>query len=189
MDHREPDGARPHDERRLARLQSRPADGMGADAQRLHERELLEGERLGPVELAQGNLDDLPHPPVHVDAEHFELRAAVGPAPAAGDAPAAFQVGLHGAAVAGLQAHVHRVGRRDQLRAQLVPQDARVGEEGLVAFEGVEVGAADPDAADAHQRLVRPRRAGRWAVGEDEPARLLEDDLLHATAPEVEAGP
>ena len=131
------------------------------------------------MELARGHLDELPHPPVHVDAEDLEPCAAVAPAAPAGDAPSAFHVGLEGAAVAGPQARATR-GRLEQLHAQLVAEDARVGEKRLVALDRVEIGAADADPPDADQGLLGSERPRRRTVGGDEPARLLEHDLLHA---------
>ena len=43
---------------------------------------------------------------------------------------------------------------------QFVPQNSWVAEKGLRAFEGMEIGAADADGQDAHQRLARPGSRG-----------------------------
>src|SRR5947208_336669 len=64
------------------------------------------------------------------------------------------------------------------LDAEFVAQHTRVVEEGLPTSEGVQVGAADADASDAHQRV-----AG-WGCrcvngGRDEAPRLGERDLQH----------
>ncbi len=78
----------------------------------------------------------------------------------------AAHIGLDGAAVA----HFERRGGMirpastgsdlQHFNAQLVAQDAGIGKKGLPAGEGVQIGAADADAADAHQHLARrgPRR-------------------------------
>lgn len=76
---------------------------MRADAERLDERELLEGELRGGVELVRRHGDELTHAAIGVDAEALELHAAVGLAVPAGDALAAGEVRLDGAEVAGLQ--------------------------------------------------------------------------------------
>ena len=65
-------------------LESGPIDGMATDGQRLHQRELLEGEGAGDVQLAGRHQEAGPEPAVAVDAESLVFLAAIGVAAAAG---------------------------------------------------------------------------------------------------------
>jgi hypothetical protein len=53
---------------------------------------------------------------------------------------------------------------RYDLAPQLVAQDARIGEKGLLAPKGVEIRAAHADPADADQRLAGSGRRRRFQV-------------------------
>src|SRR5205085_2501004 len=88
---------------RFIALELRSLDGVASDRQRLHERKLLEGERVGSVQLVRGNENALAHAAVDVYAEDLEIDTAVAFAAAAGDAAAAIEIRLDGAAVAGAQ--------------------------------------------------------------------------------------
>ena len=70
-------------------------------------------------------------------------------------------------------------GDLDDLDAQLVSEDARIGEERLVALVGVQVGAADADAVHAHQRFAGPRGTRDRPIDDRELPRLVENDRLH----------
>ena len=67
-----------------------------ADAERLDQRELLEGELLRDVQLAGGDGEQRPQAAVAVDAERLVVLAAVGVAAAAGVALLAVDVRLDG---------------------------------------------------------------------------------------------
>src|SRR5438132_12495538 len=127
------------------------------------------------MEFRGGHGDHLAHPAVRVHAEALEGHAAVRLAPAAGDAVAAGEIRLTRASVP--DRHARRpLPERDDLDAQLVAHDAREGEEGLVAPEGVDIRPADTDAMHAHERLTGRRRF-RWrCLPVGEMARFIEDD-------------
>src|SRR5712691_7090275 len=89
--------------------------------------------------------DQLAHAAVRMNAEHLEPHAAVRLSNTARNAGAAAQVRFDGAPIAGPDP-LGIAGDLDDLDPQLVPEDARIDEERLVALVGVQVGAADPDA-------------------------------------------
>ena len=64
------------------RFQGRTVDRMAADGQRFHERELLEAELAGNVQLAGGHQKPRPQAAVAVDAERLMFFAAIGVAAA-----------------------------------------------------------------------------------------------------------
>src|SRR5262245_17929709 len=97
-------------------------------------------------------------------AEHLEAHTAVGLARAAGHARSAVEVWLDRAAIARRQLAGYIRRQRDDLDAQLVAEDPRVAEERLHAAEGVQIGATDADALDAHQRVARCQLARRFGV-------------------------
>jgi hypothetical protein len=71
------------------------------------------------------------------------------------------------------------VGRRVQhFNAQFVAENAGISEEWLSARESVQVGAADTDAMDAHQRLIVANLGSR-NIAAAELARMFKRDLLH----------
>src|SRR5262249_22169227 len=142
-----------------------------ADAERFDERELLEGELRGGVELVRRQGDELTHAAVGVDAEAPELHAAVGLAVPAGDARAAGEVGLDGAEVANLQLGHHRTDF-DHFDSEFVAEPARIGEERLLAAEGVQISPADPEAPNLHQRFALLRLPWMGGFAGDEPAWL-----------------
>jgi hypothetical protein len=113
-----------------------------------------------------------------MDAEHLEVRAAVGLALAAGDAPPTVQIGLHGAPVSDPQRIAGGAERHD-LDAQLMPQNTGIGEEGLFAAIGMQVGAADADAPHSHEGFVGAGRLRLRRIGQDKTPRLFENNGLH----------
>src|SRR5206468_3522167 len=131
-ENREPDRPGTDHQNVLAALYLRSRDGVAADAECLDQRELLEREFGRGVKLVSGNHEELLHSAVAVHAEDLELDAAVALSPPAGDAAAAVEVRLDGAAVADFQPR-RGVVHRDDLDAQFVAEDARVGEERLAA--------------------------------------------------------
>jgi hypothetical protein len=80
-----------------------------------------------------------------MDAEDAEFGTAVGFAGEASWAGAAFDVGQRYYGLAGFESATID----GDLGGQFVAEDARVFEVGLTIAEGVVVGAADPDFADA----------------------------------------
>jgi hypothetical protein len=95
-----------------------------------------------------------------MDAEHLELPAAVGVPPPARVAVRVVEVRLDRAAVAGPDVY-HPRADLEHLDPQLMPRNAGVAEERHLAQVAADVGAADADPVDAHQRLARPGLPGR----------------------------
>ena len=79
------------------------ADAVHADAEGLHQGDLHRVQGVAQVELFGRNGEAVAHAAVGVDAEDFELRAAVGAAALASPALAAGEVGVDGAMVAGAE--------------------------------------------------------------------------------------
>ena len=96
---------------------------MAADGQGLDEGELIERQRRRGVELPRRQEELRPHAAVAVDAQHLQLLAAIRVAAAAGVAVRVVDVGLDGAAVAGLDVR-DAVADLQHLDAQLVAGDA-----------------------------------------------------------------
>ena len=158
LDDRETNGSGANYQDVLAGLDLRAIDGVASDPERFDERQLIERKSCGFVELARGDDKLLAHPAVGLDTQHLEGRAAVWLAAPAGDALAAIDVRLDGAAVA--RSHVCDRGADGQhLDPQLMAEDAGVGKKRLLAVERVDVGAADADPPHADERLVR---TGFW---------------------------
>ena len=108
LDDRQPDRPGPDDQHVVPGLRGAAIDRVAADAQRLHQGELVERELLRRVELA-GRDDELrAQPAVGVDAEDLQVLAAVRPAAPAGEALLAVHVRLDRAAVAGPDVPRHR---------------------------------------------------------------------------------
>src|SRR5260221_10284519 len=93
------------------------------------------------------------HAALAVDAEHFQAPATVRRIEPAGRARAATDVRLDGALRARRNAPCIRR-RADHFHAQLVSENAWIGEEGLASGEGVQIGSAYADAVNSHQRLA-----------------------------------
>lgn len=111
------------------------------------------------MQLVRRHGEEVAHPAVGVYAQHLQVHAAVGLAGPTRNAPPAVEAPLDGAAIANLHG-CHAVADGDPFDAQLVAEDARVGEIGHLAVEGVDVGAANADAVNAHHGL-----SGRWVAG------------------------
>jgi hypothetical protein len=150
---------------------------MRADAESLHEGELLEVQLRGRVKFSGWQREQRSHPAINVNAEHLQARAAIWLSPAAGDAVSAIQIWLDRAAVAGAQA-VRLRARIDHLDAEFVTENAWVGKEWLPPRERVEIGSAYANAMDANECLTRLRRRLR-RIGRDKVAGLFENDLAH----------
>jgi hypothetical protein len=113
---------------------------------------------------------------VDMHAEHTDPLAAVRLAAAAGHAAHAGDVGNDGDPLPRAQAAARR--SLHDLARELVADDARVFEKGLLAPKDVKVRAADAGPADAHQDLAG-RGRGRGPLDENEPAGLLAENGSH----------
>src|SRR3954470_11587882 len=103
------------------------------------------------MQLRRRDGNQLTHPAVLVHAKDREAGAAVWASVAAGDAPAAVQIGFDRAAITRLQS-VRAVAGVDDLHAKLVPEDAGVREEGLAASKRVQIGATHTNPMNTHER-------------------------------------
>jgi hypothetical protein len=100
-----------------------------------------------------------------MDAGNFYRGAAVGFTGAAGDTFATVEIGDYGYGFAGLESGGFV--EVDEVAGEFMAKDAGVFEVGLGAFEGMEVGSADADAANPDDRLARAGERGiRFAVFE-----------------------
>jgi len=92
--HGQPNWSRPDDERLLARSDGGPIHRVRSNAQCLHERELIQGQRFRRMQLINRNGNQLAHAAVGVNSQDLQVHAAVWfPAPA-GDASLAIEVGF-----------------------------------------------------------------------------------------------
>ena len=176
--HGEADGAGTDDDGAFPGLGIGAADGVDADTERFDQGDLDGRQLLALVHLFRGKQNAIAHPAIGMDSDDAHLRAAIGASAGAGGANAAGHIGVDGAAVAGLKAG-NIVAGADHLDGEFVAQDAGVGEEGLGAFEGMEVRAADSDHEDADQDFTGSRRIGLRGTGVNEAARLFESDGVH----------
>jgi hypothetical protein len=113
-----------------------------------------------------------------MDAEHLELDAAVGLAPSAGNAFAAGEIGVDGAEITFLEVGDAGTDAED-FDTQFVTENAGVREEGLAAFEGVKVGAANANCANSHEGFACVGGGGCGEIGELEVAGLVEGNGTH----------
>src|SRR5436305_7686418 len=158
LDHRESDGTGANHDRSVARLGPRASGGVNADAERLDQRDLSRWQLRDFVELLRREHDQITHPAVDVDPDDTHSRAAVRTAAEAGGTLATGDVRIDGATIARGKP-VDAVAGFHHFDAQFVAQDARIAEEGLRPFEGMQVRAADADGQDAHQHFVCSWRA------------------------------
>jgi hypothetical protein len=153
LNYAEPDGARADNEDKIIRLRLRPLHGVRPYAEGFDEGELLVVERSGAMELVRRHGEVAAHASVDVDAHNSDLSATVRFATAARDAAAAIDRGLYGAAVTCAETGGFS-SKINDLDAELVPEDARIPEEGLLAGEGVTIGATYADTMDAHEHFT-----------------------------------
>jgi hypothetical protein len=157
---------------------------MGADAQRLDERKLVQRELRRLVKLVDWHAQEFSHAAVGVHAEDLQVDATVGFAATSGDALATVQVRFDRAVIANgdfLRIRPHG----DDLDTELVSEDARIGEERLPAPKRVHVGATDTDPMDADESFLGRWLAGMFRVHGDQLAGLFQDDRFHAVASSV----
>jgi hypothetical protein len=114
-----------------------------------------------------------------VDAQHLQAHAAVGFATAASDAAGAIEIRFDRAAVAPFEVF-GRTTHRNHLDAKLVTKYSRIAEKRLSSTEGMDVGAADADAVNAHQRFVGLDRCrGPFCAQQGEAAGFFKADRFH----------
>ena len=101
-------------------------------------------------------------------AQHLDAHAAVRLAVPAGDAFAAGKVGVDDHRLADCE--VDAITGFDDRARDLVAHDPRIGEERVLAFEDMVVGAADADMADCDPRPAGCRRAGLRPIFKDKVA-------------------
>ena len=145
-------------------------DAMRADGEELDHGGLVDGQAVGRHDMALRHGDELAGAAVAMHAQHLQTLAAIGAAHAAGPALPAIEIGLDRDDAAGDEGAAG--GRRHDLAAELVADDPRIVEIGLVAVEDMIVGAANADPADADEHVAG---AGHRLVALDdgEAARLV----------------
>ena len=157
-------------------------DGVTADAERLDESELIESQPLRWVQFAGRQDEARPQAAVGVDAEDLQIFAAVDAAAPAGEAALTVHVRLDGTTVAGLD--VGHIGADLQhFDAEFMSGDARIAVERHLAEIAADVGAANADAVDAHQRFAG---AGFFRLVDGdllESPRFLQQYRLHPLSP------
>ena len=178
LDGREADRAGADDEDRLAGLGRGAVNGVAADGERLDERELVVGKLGRDVQFAGREQELLGHAAVAHHAEGLMVLAAVGEAAATAVARLAVDVGLDRAMVARLDVRHARADGED-LDAELMTRNTRVGVERHLTEIAAVVGAADADAVDAHDRLAGRGRGRFRDVDARELTGLVETDGLH----------
>jgi hypothetical protein len=116
------------------------------------------------MQIGDGHVEALLHPPDGVHTQQLDLVAAVRLSAPARPTLAAMQIRIDRTPVADR----HRWGaggwtKREYFNPQFVTENARVVEEGLLSTKGVQIGAADADPPDLHQGHPCPRwwRGGR----------------------------
>jgi len=181
LQHRQANRPRADNQHILTRLQPATLHRMGANAKRLHQRQLVERQSLRPEEPLDRHREQPAHAAIRMNAQNLQLLAAVWLANDTGMTAATTQVWLDRAAIAWLDAMI--AGRQFQhLDAQFMPKDARVGKERLPASEGMQIRAAHSDTMDAHERLPGLRR---WCSRRraDKFTRLLQHNATHEDLP------
>src|SRR5271165_93731 len=124
----------------------------------------IQRQAFGRVQFATRNDKHFAHSAIDMNSQHLQVRAAIRFATSAGDAATAIEVRLDRAAVAGFHV-LCRTTHRYDLDAKFVTKDSREAEKRLPSIEGVDVGAADADAANAYQRFPRLDRRGERVFG------------------------
>ena len=106
------------------------------------------------MQLAHRHGNERPHAAVDMNAQHFQIGAAVPATAATGDAPTAIQVRLDRTPITALQPVTVFIDFKN-LNAQLVANNARVVEEWLAAVVSMQVRSADANAVHAHERRIQ----------------------------------
>ena len=88
-----------------------------------------------------------------MNSQHLQVYAAVGFPATASDAVGAIDIWFHRAAVARFYVF-GRTTHRNHLDAKFVTEYPRITEKRLPSIEGMNVGTADTDAPNAHQRFI-----------------------------------
>ena len=151
---------------------------VAADAQRFHQRKLLERELRRGMQLFRADQKPVAQAAVDHHADDFKRFAAVRGAAAAGKAGAAIHVRLDAAAVAG--PHVgDALAHRENRDPELVAGNPRIAEKRHLAQIPAVIGPANAHALGAHQRLPRPGRPRFVDLDVFEMLRLHESNRSH----------
>jgi hypothetical protein len=168
----EADRAAAEDADRVARAHVAEVDGVDRDAERLEHGAVLGAEALGQGDDAVGG-------PGHPLAQRAVVRAVAGEADRRAEVGVALEAGQAAPAVDGRvdrgEAAVRRAAR-ELVAGHERPRDPRAADAALL--EPVQVGAAQPDGRDAHQRLAL-RRRGHGLVVQTHVACAVEPCRAH----------
>ena len=153
------DGTGANDENAIAFLYACAANRMRSNREELDHRRLVERDPVCRRDIAFGHADVICHPAVDMDAEHRDALAAIGLAAPAGDTLSARDVRDHEHLLA-YRGRAPGPGLLDLAR-QFVSDDARIVEKRVRTFEDMQVRAANPRSADAHENVARLRHRPR----------------------------
>lgn len=127
--------------------QSRPFDGVVADAEHFDESELIRTCPARSVEFVERENEFGAHPTIAVHPEDLQLVAAIAKAAARGIGAGSIQVGLHRDEISSLQICLALY--FDNLCGKLVTQHSWVFKERLTPMERMDVGPTDADSSDS----------------------------------------
>src|SRR5664279_4998914 len=174
------DGPRADDEDAILRCDVSAPDAMRTDREEFDHGRIIKRDVAGWHYVHSRYGEIFGHAAVLVHAQYADGPATIGQSLPAGGACPAGQIGDD---VDRLPLRQRAAGRAGYDGARkLVSYDPGVFKVGMLALEDVEIGAANPHAADADQDLTISRLGFR-AVHQREATRLLADHSLHWITP------
>jgi hypothetical protein len=133
---------------------------MEANRQHLYQGQAFERYPVGVMQMTRGEVDIRTHPAIHVDAEHFEVCAAVRPSAPTGATDSTLQIRTHRYVVPYCEAADTRSELMDG-DGEFVPEDTGIAEKWLFAGECMQIGAAYADTTYTYLHPARLRRIGQ----------------------------
>ncbi|ABA53425.1 hypothetical protein BURPS1710b_A0511 [Burkholderia pseudomallei 1710b] len=178
LQQREADGARAVDQRDVGRQHAGARGRVRGDRERLDDRSARVGD-LGrnPVGVRGGHAGVLAEAAVAMHAEHGQAAAHVAPADRACVAAPATDDRVDCDDLADARRVDARADRFDS-PDELVPDDARIRDERVLAVEDVQIRSADARIAHAHAHFARGG-LGRGHFAHAHAMRLVDDDAQH----------
>jgi hypothetical protein len=147
-------GAGTDNEGPLIGMGTDPVHGVATDGEGFHEGKLLKVQPLPLVQLVSRQDDLRAETPVNMNAEDFQVLAAVGVAAEAGVAFSAIQIRLDSATVAGLYLR-DLVANRDDFHSQFMAKDPWVVDKRHLPEVAAQISTANTDGVNPHQRFKR----------------------------------
>ncbi len=134
------------------------------------------------MQVANGNMGKFAHAAIDMNPKNLDVQTAVGLASATGRAPSTMKIRFHRTVCPDRHSLLIAINGED-LNAKFVTKNTRVGEKGLIALVGVEIGATHADVLDPHQRLSLPWRSWLCPVDPPQLTGLFQYDCLHVLHP------